>query len=391
MTFFILGSHSDLSKAEISALFSKNCLPFSSEEVLFTEESPTNLTELQEKLGGTIKIGGIVGEFAHWDMHEAADLIAALASGAVGKDKISFGISIYDGGNQEMTKELRKLSEKLGLEIKKRLKEYGRPVRLVTSKEKTLSAVVVTKNQLLASGGEFVIIPTNDSIFIGQTETVQDYESWSERDYGRPRRNAKSGMLPPKLARIMINLSGATPSESVLLDPFCGSGTVLMEAALLSYKQIIGSDISERAIADTEKNLKWLIRTNDLPDPDISLYTSPAEKLEEHLAQSVDVVVTETYLGPPRSGNETPGQLEILLKELLHMYIPSFQTINRILKPGGVAVVAFPAYVQGKRTMHLPIETQLKTIGFEITDRFLYKRVGQHVARDILLLKSSRK
>ena len=35
---------------------------------------------------------------------------------------------------------------------------------------------------------------------------MQDFEQWGARDYGRPSRDAVRGMLPPKLARMMVNL-----------------------------------------------------------------------------------------------------------------------------------------------------------------------------------------
>ena len=87
---------------------------------------------------------------------------------------------------------------------------------------------------------------------LAQTEAVQPFEQFSARDFGRPGRDDLSGMLPPKLAIIMINLA-QTPLNSILLDPFCGSGTILSEAVLLGYTNLIGTDISEKAIADSKK------------------------------------------------------------------------------------------------------------------------------------------
>ena len=61
--------------------------------------------------------------------------------------------------------------------------------------------------------------------------------------------------LDPILTRAMINLS-MVPEKSLLLDPFCGTGTTLIEANFLKI-QSIGIDIDKKMIEGTLKNLKY--------------------------------------------------------------------------------------------------------------------------------------
>ncbi|NBS41266.1 hypothetical protein EBS80_01240, partial [bacterium] len=216
MKFFVLGTHRELSIAEITAVTGISSFASTQGDALLVDtELPSQM--LQDRLAGTIKVGSIVGELKEWDKEACAELIASMISAEL--PRVEFGVSVYDAGDAHKAKELRLQSQKLGLEIKKILKANGKPVRLVTSKEKTLSAVVVTTNKLLERGGEFVLIAQPDTILIGQTDAVQDFEAWSKRDFGRPARDSKSGMLPPKLARMMANLSGKEPTKSSLLDP----------------------------------------------------------------------------------------------------------------------------------------------------------------------------
>ena len=58
--------------------------------------------------------------------------------------------------------------------------------------------------------------------FLGQTLVVQPFKVLSKRDFGRPARDDHSGMLPPKLAQIMINLARRNDdiSTKTILDPF---------------------------------------------------------------------------------------------------------------------------------------------------------------------------
>lgn len=58
--------------------------------------------------------------------------------------------------------------------------------------------------------------------------------------------------LSPKLARAMINLA---PSAQTILDPYCGSGGILIEGALLG-RSMIGRDIDPRQIQRAQANLE---------------------------------------------------------------------------------------------------------------------------------------
>ncbi len=377
MTFFILGSHPDISIAEIKAIVGERPVFGTSKNVLLLEDVDENLGELQERLAGTIKIGRIIGEMDIWNTTEVSALIASVVSEAAGKNKIEFGLSDY-GIKQDLST--------IGKEIKKQVKQTGRPVRYVSSREPQLSSVIVKENHLLESGGEFVFLVSAEKILIGQTETVQDYKAWSKRDYGRPERDAKSGMLPPKLARMMINLSGIDPKKVTLLDPFVGSGTILMEAALLGCKKLIGSDISEKAIHDSKRNWNWLVQNFELPDTSISLHISPAQKIDELVKEEVNVVVTETFLGKPKTKPLSETGFNQTKKELMEIYEPSFLTIKKLLKKGGVMVIAVPAFKVGNEYKRLNLESFFKKIGFTVSQTFLYHRENQIVAREIFVL-----
>ena len=384
MVFFILGSQSELSAAEISAVLPDMQITQQTGHVLLAETAEKNLSQLQERLAGTVKVGHIIGELPSWDETALTDLIAGYASGAMGKNKISFGISVYDFGGGSATRSAEQEIKNLGGAVKKRLKELERPVRYVSSKEPRLSSVIVEQNGLLPSGGEYCLFVSKEKIVVGQTEAVQDFKAWSARDYGRPGRDAKSGMLPPKLARMMINLSGVSPEGHSLMDPFCGSGTVINEAMLLGYNPLVASDISEKASKDTETNVNWLIKLFDLPEPDVEIHTAPAAELE---TEPVDVMVMETFLGKPRSSLLDGFQLKKTTQELMPMYESSFKNLFTLLKPDGVCVVAFPAFRMNDRsTKHLPLEPVLESIGFNIRSRHLYQRNDQVVARDIYVL-----
>jgi tRNA (guanine10-N2)-dimethyltransferase len=390
MTFFILGAQPALSIAELKAVLGKNAqIAASSNEVVLVDDHELDVARLQHRLAGIVKTGQIIGELESWHEEDAGDLIASYAAGAADTGKISFGISVYDLGNKPKTAGIRRDTKRVGMQVKKHLKDTGRPVRFVTSREDTLSSVIVQTNDLLTSGGEFVIMPASDKIYLGQTAAVQNFESWSRRDFGRPARDAKSGMLPPKLARMMINLSGAELSKASLLDPFCGSGTVLMEAALMGVQELIGSDIDPKAISATKKNLDWIAKEEQLDVPPTELFACDVAAIASKIEDPVDLIVAEGYLGPPLKGRETKDQMKRNIDQLVALYETTLRELRAVIKPTGTAVIAFPIFNITNAWLKLPIQKLASENGWDIQppSPLLYSRPKQYVGREIFVLK----
>ncbi len=394
MTYFILGSHPELSTAELEAVLGTGLkVEDRSDSALLAQPIGRNLDELQERLAGVVKIGRVIGELPRWSREEAAELVAGFALQAAGKNKISFGLSVYELGDAQRTREVEKDLDTTGLEVKRLLKEGSRPVRYVKAREPRLSSAVIEMNGLLSSGGEFVFLAASDRIYVGQTETIQNFRAWEARDFGRPARDAKAGMLPPKLARLMINLSGVNPSGATLLDPFCGSGTILMEGILMEFERIIGSDVSPKAIEGTQSNLMWLVERFNLSNPKLELFTTPAMTLSKILSPAnggftaVNALVTEVYLGSPRRAPAGLSEIQYLERELLPLYESSFAALKPLLASTARAVVAFPAFKKTDGAWHrLPIQNLLSKLGYNVEQQFLYHRADQLVARDIVVM-----
>jgi len=415
-TFFILGSNHTLSIAEIGAVLGhdRDYSQASSEILLLNETDVSPDDVLQDRLAGVIKTGNIIGSMPELSQDELADFLFSHCYEYDRQGKVNFGISTYNLNNPALVKELQEQNKTLGLEVKKRLKESGQSVRFVTGRDRALSSVIVKTNKLLESGGEFVLIATEEGIKIGQTKTVQDFKAWSNRDFGKPKRDPKRGMLPPKLARTMCNLAGGSKSGKTLLDPFCGVGTTLIEATLLGFKKLIGTDIDQKAINDTGKNLNWLGRELDLELPDIHVMSCPIQEIDSCLAEQgivdskhlIDLVVTEPDLGPPQSGRETPQQLESTLTELASLYIEGFRSLSKILTKDASVCITFPVFELDRKKIFVPIMKELNEMGYHVIDPvptsvpkqlntktpqngILYQRPKHKVAREVLVFNYS--
>ena len=391
--FFILGTNQAISFAELSAVLDKTALTLPYANVAIIDQAEIiDAEQLIKRLGGIIKIGRL---FAETKVDTAAMLsaIKPLARPAPGKFK--FGFSYYGPGRLNL--------KPLGMELKKFLSGNGTSCRWVVSREPTLSSVVVEQNGLLKNGAEFVLIRTGNKILIGQTLAVQPFKDLEMRDYGRPARDDLSGMLPPKLAQILINLARVKKTEK-LLDPFCGSGTVLTEAALMGYQNLIGTDASKKAIDNTEKNLKWTLQnfqfSTRLPARRVfnfQLNTIDATKISESLkSNSVDAIVAEPFLGPQRGKIDT----RVTVRELENLYAASLAQFHKILKPGGRIVMIWPVFntPAGRIMLSQKIVSKLKIVpplsqaylalpGNTGRQTLLYGREGQKVWREIVILE----
>src|SRR3989339_523296 len=205
--FFILGKNPTLSFAEIVtvlALKPEQVLYLSKEAAIINLAQEIDAQSLMRKLGGTIKIGVVNAQLSI--INAQSILNEKIFNDARNDGKFNFGISYYGVGALENEKQL-------AMEIKKALKEKGVSSRWVTSREKVLSSVVVEQNKLTSERGvEIIIINDGQQYFIGKTLAVQPFKELSARDYGRPGRDDYSGMLPPKLAQILINFATSPPS-----------------------------------------------------------------------------------------------------------------------------------------------------------------------------------
>lgn len=306
-----------------------------------------------EKLGGTVKAGEII----------ESSITGYLKS--MGKASIDFGVSAYGVKLPDMR------------EIKRDLGDMGIKTRFVLPKEGTeLSSVVVKKQRLV----EFLV--TND--YTARTVWVQDFEDWNKRDYGRPEVEAHIGMLPPKVARQMVNLAIPVSSlqyPATILDPFCGVGTIASEALVLGH-EVIASDISSAQVQRTRENVEWLQRNFKFKILNFKLLQADAREISKKVpVGSVNAIVTEPDLGP-NTGNtkyQTPGVMEKLEK----LYLDALQDWKKVLKPNGTVVMVLPAFGEDK-TLVKNVVDKLAAIGYILSKGpFEYSRPQAAVKRNI--------
>lgn len=388
MYIALLGRQPELSIAELERLY--NDVSWASPSTaLFT---PSDDSFDIQRLGGTQKAGRIILEAPSGDWRKASEAIVKYYSHAwsTQSGKMTLGISAYD-----FTVSPRDV-QKTGLLLKAKLKQSGVSLRLVPNQEAALSTATSHHNKLglAANKVELLVIKGTRTTYIAESVGAQNISALAARDQGRPRRDAFVGMLPPKLAQIMINLAGISTTtdgrQTRILDPFCGTGVLLQEAALLRYA-VYGTDLSEKMIRYSRDNLNWLQDTYRF---EADWYLHEGDAMDAQWQQPVDAVVCETYLGQPFSAPPSSAKLTEVRGNCNHIIGGFLKNLATQIKSGTPVVLAVPAW-RGKdgSFTHLPLTQKVQDYGFKRvtfdtvdTAALAYFRPDQVVARELLIL-----
>ncbi|WP_407415424.1 TIGR01177 family methyltransferase [Methanobrevibacter sp.] len=151
------------------------------------------------------------------------------------------------------------------------------------------------------------------------------------------------GSMSPKLARCMVNLSRVKEGD-LLLDPFCGTGGILIEAGLIGCK-VLGSDIFWKMKNGTAINLEHYgitdYRTFNLDVRELKMY------------EKVAAVVTD----PPYGISTTTGDVDgdEIIKEFL-------ESIYDNMKDDAYLCMASPHFID--------LKPMVDEVGFEIVEQY---------------------
>ncbi len=199
-------------------------------------------------------------------------------------------------------------------------------------------------NELLANdvlsrqAFDFLAFPFHEEIGLALTAWVPGSSEMIERGTQRPASGPPISMSP-RLARLLVNLAGVRPGKT-LLDPFCGSGTILAEGLLCSYR-CVGVDSSPARVADTKRNLSWTL--GGLGNSRFQVMQGDARRLTRLLDRSkVDAVVTEPFLLPAFRSRPRTRDAEELFAGVQEVYSEALVSMSEVLGPGGRIVMVVP-------------------------------------------------
>ena len=186
------------------------------------------------------------------------------------------------------------------------------------------------------------VVAHDDDLYIG-IERIRLNKKHFEDSKPHKRPFFYPGSMNPKLARCMVNLSRIKEGE-LLLDPFCGTGGILIEAGLIGCK-VVGSDIYWKMQNGTAINLDHYgitdYRTFHLDVRELKMY------------EKVSSVVTDPPYGISTSTGDVDG--EDIFKEFFH-------AIYDNMKEDAYLCIASPHYVD--------LKPMADEVGFRIVEQY---------------------
>ncbi len=403
---FFLGHQPHLSLAELEAVFGANSIQAIEDQYAILElAKEPNI----DQLGGTTKISKVIKTTNLEDNLE--NQLQNLLKEQLAEqktNKLKLGISIYSGKNN--TQLSRKFIQKTLEELREATKSSQPDLNLHTidSKSSELSTAQIIHSGLLKKGGLSLDIiiesrhpdspaggeGSSQRIILCETIQVPNLKRYTLRDYGKPKPSGVNGMLPPKLAQILINLSRAKTGDHIL-DPFCGSGTILQEAMLLGI-DCTGTDLNPQIIEDAQENLAWLDKRFRLRGSKVKFNLEVADATSHQWSEDITHIICETYLGTPLSREPSSKKLQEIVEECNKVSEGFLKNLATQLKKDQRLVVALPCWFVDGNIIKLPVVENLSALGYnllkskkrsaESQSDLVYHRKNQIVGRDIYIL-----
>lgn len=170
-------------------------------------------------------------------------------------------------------------------------------------------------------------------------------EQMSTRYFGRQQRT--HFMTPHELAGLMVELAD---SDGTVLDPACGAGNILREAAEHGATRLVGQEVNESLISFTRARFGFRERTSD-----VSVRIGPGDALREDAFPDLraDAVICDPPFGYRDWGHEELGidpRWEFGFPVKSEPELAWMQHCLAHVRPGGTVVMLAPAGVASRRS-----------------------------------------
>jgi tRNA G10 N-methylase Trm11 len=397
---FISGKNWMLSLAELTSYFKSRKIGFviqffSGEFFTLSFENDFDASIIAD-LGGTIKIGEVKVKFPTETIKEAflgknkqakKQIIDALASSglvdsiAKSSEKVLFGVSVYCT-ESTLRSSSGVIQRFVGSAIKDESAVLGQKSSFIgfskERKQAQLSHVEVIKKNLVENKAEILFCIGRNETWVATTVAVHNPFEFQKRDIYKPNQRKIFGM-PPRLGKIMVNLSSCKAGK-ILLDPFCGVGTILQEA-LLEKAVVVGMDVNPWCVKAATENLEWLVREYGLKDADFRVLQGDVNRLIKKIGQeTMDCIVCEPDLGPALRQVPTGPYATKIIQKLEPLYFGFIEQAFGALKPGGRLVLVTP-YIKTRsgQAVIMPISKKLENLGFKNVYPFSKDMFSQNV------------
>ncbi|MFW9800235.1 MAG: TRM11 family SAM-dependent methyltransferase [Candidatus Thorarchaeota archaeon] len=348
------------------------------------------LVDIQSALGGCFKAGRVISVYDR-DLVEKAFPARGKIDKATRKmlqevpwvdrvwhrprgARIRFGISTYPLMNKQTTVDLKKFTLGMDEWVKKKLMDRGAkranyyayegPDKRDPKKPSVAlwPKTIARRGLLSPPNAEILALLTERSVYLARTVAVYDSQLQQYRDEARPYISAEI-TTSPKMCRTLLNLAGARAGDTVL-DPFCGTGTLLMEAAMLGMK-CIGLDINGEAVEGARSNMKWL-GSNLGEWIDFKILRGDAREISSIVDGEVDAIAFEPELGPVYSEPPSMEEAKSTIMNLTGLYREVLQGAESCLRQQGRVGMTVPAINTTDGQLSVDVEAMTEGTSFDV-------------------------
>lgn len=397
---FVLGRDSLLSLAELVSYFKARNLKYRlidfNEDVALAEGSEEiDLLRVIRELGGIVKVAEVF--FEGTGRKEMEKDIGKKIDSLFFPRKFFYGVN-YFTGEREKPEFIENLLKKKFKEMKVK-SVLKRPKFVLTEKgSKQINPSEVIKWKLIGEGMDLVVYYSNGIYFIGRSVACFNPFEARKRDEGRPNKKPLEA-ISLRLGKILVNLSQCKEKE-ILLDPFCGIGTIPMES-LANGLNAIGVEIDASTARKARENLEWYSKKYVCSNS-WKIINGNATELSRFLGKGgFDAVATEPYLGPLLKELPSEEQARNTIKVLEEMYEKFFRELRKSMNTGRIAAVIFPVIPSRNGKRFVVNENVFRKNGFEIINPLkevkknavplVYKNEKSRIERLIYVLRNKGK
>lgn len=349
---FALGRDTDLAKLEIISILKQTEFDYLLEAegvnyLIVDLKEKINIDALMSRLAGTVRIAEVIGEVAKIDEFdfEKSDLYLP--------NKLNYLIYSLDGNAD--------IEDELDLAFKQFCRQFK--IRAVSkSNDKEIASPDSYRSWRLDEGMELLCAEIRNQngqniIYIAHSITSPDPDIFQMKDNERSARKFTHG-TSFRLAQMMVNILD-TPFTETVVDPFCGTGTFLIEGMIKGYN-MIGIDIEQSLINASEQNLNWARKKFHL-QAECKLICGDSTK-ENFKA---DGCVFEPYMGEFLKKAPGVDKAKESMKKLENFYTSIFNNLAKNLKVGAIVVCILPylttydgkkVYLSNEFFAHLPFK-----------------------------------
>lgn len=207
-----------------------------------------------------------------------------------------------------------------------------RKVRLLRPK----GGELLSEDVLSREAVDVIAFPYHGGFGLGPTTWVPAAASMRARGTRKPLPRSEISMSP-RFAKALLNLGGFREGQTVL-DPFCGSGTILAEAQTMSLR-CLGLDKSASRVQDARQNLEW----SAAGGPGFDVRKGEARDLWRMLHGSkVDGIVTEPLLLPSLEARPKTATAKAMVDQASEVYSDALASMADSVVQGGRIVIVIP-------------------------------------------------